>query len=197
MKGKTIVKEIFILALVLVAIGLVLSIILYNYSPSKKALPNKVAYTTPENVSQEISSMSDAEATTPVTITYELDETNIKNSQKSGVYNSGRPNPFGDVNKPEENTKDGESGNTNETVLVQEAVVIVLLTIQQVTYHKLELNKFRLYLLINIIYNKKFIKERSVFYVKRKQRCNFSSFSYHYYSIINIGRCNIVNGNGR
>ena len=115
MKRQTIVKEIFILALVLVAIGLVLSIILYNYSPSKKALPNKVAYTTPENVSQEISSMSDAEATTPVTITYELDETNIKNSQKSGVYNSGRPNPFGDVEKPEENTKDGESENTNET----------------------------------------------------------------------------------
>ena len=115
MKGTTIVKEIFILALVLVAIGLVLSIILYNYSPSKKALPNKVAYTTPENVSQEISSMSDAEATTPVTITYELDETNIKNSQKSGVYNSGRPNPFGDVDKPEENTKDGESGDTKDT----------------------------------------------------------------------------------
>ena len=114
MKGKTIVKEIFILALVLVAIGLVLSIILYNYSPSKKALPNKVAYTTPENVSQEISSMSDAEATTPVTITYELDETNIKNSQKSGVYNSGRPNPFGDVDKPEENTNETNT-TTNGT----------------------------------------------------------------------------------
>lgn len=115
MKGKKIAKEIFILALVLVAIGLVLSIILYSYSPSKKALPNKIAYTTPENVSQEISDMSDVEGTTPVTITYELDETNIKNSQKSGSYSSGRQNPFGDVDKPEGNTKDGESENTNET----------------------------------------------------------------------------------
>lgn len=115
MKKKSIVKEIFILALILIAIGLILAIILYSYSPSKKALPNKVEYSTPENVNQEISSMSDVETTTPVTITYELDETNIKNSQKSGVYNSGRPNPFGDVEKPEDNTKDGESENTNET----------------------------------------------------------------------------------
>ena len=114
MKKRLILREIFILALALLAISLVIAILLYGYSPSKKALPNKVSYTTPENVSQEISSMSDAEATTPVTITYELDETNIKNSQKSGVYNSGRPNPFGDVDKPEENTNETNT-TTNGT----------------------------------------------------------------------------------
>lgn len=113
-KTKSIVKEIFILTLILIAISLVLAIILYNYSPSKKALPNKIEYATPENISQEISSMSDVEGTTPVTITYELDETNIKNSKKSGSYNSGRQNPFGDVEKPEENTKDVNT-STNST----------------------------------------------------------------------------------
>lgn len=114
-KTKSIFKEAFILILILIAIALILAIILYNYSPSKKALPNKIEYATPENVSQEIGSMSDVEGTTPVTITYELDETNIKNSKKSGSYNSGRENPFADVEKPEENTNDGESENTKDT----------------------------------------------------------------------------------
>ena len=107
-KAKSIIKEIFILTLILIAIALILAIILYNYSPSKKALPNKVEYSTPDNISQEIGSMDDIEGTTPVTITYELDETNIKNSKKSGSYNSGKQNPL-------ENTKDGESGNTKDT----------------------------------------------------------------------------------
>ena len=114
-KAKSIIKEIFILTLILIAIALILAIILYNYSPSKKALPNKVEYSTPDNISQEIGSMDDIEGTTPVTITYELDETNIKNSKKSGSYNSGKQNPFADVEKPEENTKDGESGDTKDT----------------------------------------------------------------------------------
>lgn len=114
-KAKSIIKEIFILTLILIAIALILAIILYSYSPSKKALPNKVEYSTPDNVSQEIGSMDDIEGTTPVTITYELDETNIKNSKKSGSYNSGKQNPFADVEKPEENTKDGESENTKDT----------------------------------------------------------------------------------
>ena len=114
-KAKSIIKEIFILTLILIAIALILAIILYNYSPSKKALPNKVEYSTPDNISQEIGSMDDIEGTTPVTITYELDETNIKNSKKSGSYNSGKQNPFADVEKPEENTKDGESENTKDT----------------------------------------------------------------------------------
>lgn len=115
MKTKSVLKEVFILALALVAIALVLAIILYGYSPLRTTLPSKVEYATPENVSQEISSMSEAEGTTPVTITYELDETNINNSKKSGSYNSGRQNPFGDVKKPEENnTEDGESENTKD-----------------------------------------------------------------------------------
>lgn len=114
-KAKSIIKEIFILTLILIAIALILAIILYSYSPSKKALPNKVEYSTPDNISQEIGSMDDIEGTTPVTITYELDETNIKNSKKSGSYNSGKQNPFADVEKPEENTKDGESENTKDT----------------------------------------------------------------------------------
>ena len=115
MKAKKILKEILILALVLIAITLIFSIILYSYSPTKRAVPNKVEYATPENVSQEISTMSDIDASTPVTITYELDETNINNSKKRGSYNSGRQNPFGDIAKPEQgNTENGESGNTNE-----------------------------------------------------------------------------------
>lgn len=110
---KSIFKEIIILILVLIALALVLAILLYGYSPSGKIVPSKVAYTTPENISEEISSSAEAETTTPVTITYELDETHINNSKKSGSYDSGKQNPFAKpVAETTENTED--SGNTNE-----------------------------------------------------------------------------------
>ena len=97
-KAKNIFKEFFILMLVLAAITLVIAIILYGYSPTKKIVPSKISYQTPENISEEIKSQADTKAGTPITITYQLDETHINNSKKSGSYNSGKNNPFA---KPE------------------------------------------------------------------------------------------------
>ncbi len=113
-KTKNIFKEVFIVLFICVAIALVLMIILYGYNPSNKIVPSKISYTTPENVKQEIVS-SGEETTTPVTITYELDETNIDNSRKSGSYNSGRQNPFADIQQEAEATTQTteDSGNTN------------------------------------------------------------------------------------
>lgn len=112
-KAKNIFKEFFLLMLILTAITLVFLIILYGYSPTKKIVPNKISYQTPENINAEIQSVADTETSTPLTITYELDETQINNSKKAGSYNSGKQNPFA---KPEveegQNTED--SGNTNE-----------------------------------------------------------------------------------
>ena len=112
-KNKEIIKEIFILTLVCIAIACVLSVILYMYSPTSKFVPSKVSYSTPENVSQEISSTNEIETVTPVTITYELDETNIDNSKKNGSYDPGKRNPFEKVET--ENTEDSQNQeNTND-----------------------------------------------------------------------------------
>lgn len=105
---KTLIKEIVIFLLVFIAIALVLAILLYSYSPSGKIVPNKVAYEVPEDIKEEISS-SDIETAMPVTITYELDETQINNSKKSGSYTSGKQNPFASPSK--QNTESTEEGN--------------------------------------------------------------------------------------
>ena len=112
-KTKTIIKELAIMFLVIVAIVLILEIILYSYSPTGKIVPNKISYSTPENISEEIASSTDT-GTTPVTITYELDETNINNSKKNGSYDSGKQNPFAKPKTETATTEDEASESTNE-----------------------------------------------------------------------------------
>ena len=107
---KKILKEISIIILILIALFLILAILLYGYSPTSITIPNKVAYSTPENINTEINSSADSETTTPVIITYELDETKINNSKKAGSYDSGKQNPFA---KPVTDSTE-EDGSTNE-----------------------------------------------------------------------------------
>ena len=53
--AKTIFKEIFIILLITVAVGLILAIIFYKYMPTNKIIPSKVsAYSTPDEVAKEI-----------------------------------------------------------------------------------------------------------------------------------------------
>lgn len=107
---KNFIKEMVIFVLIIIALILIVAIFMYSYSPTGKLIPNKVSYQTPENIKEEISS-SDIEKTTPVTITYELDETQINNSKKSGSYNSGKQNPF--VKEATEITEDGDKTKDN------------------------------------------------------------------------------------
>ena len=75
---KSVIKEILIMLLLCVAIVLILGVIFYNYIPTNKAIPNKLAaYTTPENVKTEIE--EEVEAAEKEEITY-LEF--LKNSQK-------------------------------------------------------------------------------------------------------------------
>ena len=51
---KNIMKEIIIILLLTLAIILVLGVLLYEYVPANKIIPEKVAYTTPEEVKKEL-----------------------------------------------------------------------------------------------------------------------------------------------
>ena len=51
---KTIIKEIIITLLLCIAILLVLSILFYDYNPINKVVPNKIAYSVPENIKNEL-----------------------------------------------------------------------------------------------------------------------------------------------
>ena len=51
---KNIVKEMIIFLLLALAIILILGVLLYKYVPANKIIPEKVSYTTPENVKTEL-----------------------------------------------------------------------------------------------------------------------------------------------
>ena len=59
--AKSIIKEIIIILLICLAIILVLGILLYEYVPISKTIPNEVAYTTPSDVKEELLSSSDVD----------------------------------------------------------------------------------------------------------------------------------------
>ena len=51
---KTVIKEIFVTLLLCIAIVLLLGIIFYDYNPINKVVPNKIAYSVPEDIRNEL-----------------------------------------------------------------------------------------------------------------------------------------------
>ena len=52
--AKNIIKELIIFLLLVLAIILILGVLLYEYVPTNKIIPEKVSYTTPENIKSEL-----------------------------------------------------------------------------------------------------------------------------------------------
>lgn len=112
--AKTVIKEVIIMLLLLIAILLVFGLLFYDYIPTNKMVPNKVAYSVPENIKEELSTSFTDEAQN-VIVTYELDDTDLNMYQKSQSYKSGKPNPFGvaEVEQPATGTNSNNGGTTN------------------------------------------------------------------------------------
>lgn len=101
--AKNIVKEIIIILLLCLAIILILGILLYEYAPMSKTVPNPVSYTTPEEVQQELSSSSDVDSS-QIIMTYEVDSTDLNNYERINDYQPGKANPFSSYETSGENT---------------------------------------------------------------------------------------------
>ena len=108
--AKSIIKEIIIVLLLCLAIMLVLGILLYEYVPITKTLPNEVSYTTPENVKQELLSSSDVDDT-QVIMTYEVNQDDLNNYRRVQDYVPGKANPFSSY----ETTATEPTGNGSST----------------------------------------------------------------------------------
>lgn len=114
---KNIMKEIIIILLLTLAIILVLGVLLYEYVPANKIVPEKVAYTTPEEVKKELETVvsNDEEQY----FDYHIDSTQIKNYQKIQEYVPGRKNPFGKLESEETasstNTEKQSNVNKNDS----------------------------------------------------------------------------------
>lgn len=113
--SKNIIKEIIMILLLTLAIILVLGVLLYEYVPANKIIPEKVSYTTPEEAKTELETDVN-ENNEELYVDYHIDSAQIKNYQKIQEYVPGRKNPFGTLDSKEnlENTTDStDSGNQN------------------------------------------------------------------------------------
>lgn len=102
--AKKVIKEIIIALLLCLAIILILGVLLYEYVPSNKIIPDTVSYTTPEAVQEELSKSEDVE-NDEVILTYSVDSTDLDNYERINTYVPGKPNPFSSY---EETTTSGE-----------------------------------------------------------------------------------------
>lgn len=112
--AKSVVKEIIIMLLLCLAIIIVLGLLLYDYVPMSKVVPEPVSYTTPEEVQQELKqagSIDDSQ----VIMTYEVDSTDLNNYKNIKNYKPGKANPFSSYQKEVETntTTSGKSTSTN------------------------------------------------------------------------------------
>lgn len=118
--AKNIIKEIIIMLILCLAIILILGVILYEYVPSNKILPEEVSYVTPQNIKEELKN-SDSIEEDKVILTYEIDESDLTNYQKIKDYKPGKVNPFSTYEEKTEenqtqngqNTTNNNSGSTN------------------------------------------------------------------------------------
>lgn len=113
---KSILKEIIIVLLLCLAIILVLGILLYDYVPISKTIPNQVAYTTPEDVKQELLGSGTLD-TSQVIMTYEVNSDDLNNYKRVKDYNPGKANPFSSYEtttvEKSENNANGTNANSN------------------------------------------------------------------------------------
>lgn len=116
--AKSIIKEIIIMLLICLAIILVLGILLYEYVPASKTMPNEVSYTTPSDVKEELLSSADVDDS-QIIVTYEVNQDDLNNYKKVQNYKPGKANPFDSGEATDSsnatNTTNGNSstGNSN------------------------------------------------------------------------------------
>lgn len=116
--AKTIIKELMISLLLCLAIILLLGILLYDYVPMTKTIPNPVSYTTPSDVKQELAKSEEIDEN-QIIMTYEVDLTDLNNYKKIQNYKPGKANPFSSYETTQTNgtntTTANTSTNNNET----------------------------------------------------------------------------------
>lgn len=108
---KTILKEIIITLLICVAILLILGIIFYDYNPLNKVIPNKIAYSTPNEIRSEI---TDTEIENILdqsyNIVYSIENADLQKYKKSDRYVPGKEHPFTGIESATGDVIYGEKG---------------------------------------------------------------------------------------
>lgn len=104
---KSIIKEILIIILLIVAITLVLGILFYDYRPTNKKVPSEVsAYILPTEVQTELDETIKTAESQNIIKTYRVEGRDLDYYKRTNEYDTGKVNPFGRISE-------GVSNNTN------------------------------------------------------------------------------------
>ena len=109
---KKVIKEIIIMLLLCLAIILVLGVLLYEYVPSNKIIPEEVSYTTPADVQEELNKSENLE-NEQVILTYSIDATDLNNYERINSYVPGKTNPFSSYDTSSTSGSENQSGSSN------------------------------------------------------------------------------------
>ena len=108
--AKVIIRETIIALLVCLAVLIILSVVLYNYIPSNKIVPESVEYTPSKEIKSQLDSAVE-DNSDEIIMTYEITATDLDNFEKTNEYNPGKANPFSAYSE----TPDDNGGNTGTT----------------------------------------------------------------------------------
>ena len=109
---KSIVKEVFIIMLLVIAILLVLGILFYDYVPTTEKIPTAVVeYQLPEDMQKELNETLKTTGTQNLVQTYSVNGEDLHDYEKSNDYEKGKPNPFAPTVTNEVSTNN--TSNTN------------------------------------------------------------------------------------
>ena len=116
---KNVIREIIIILLLCLAIILILGILLYEYVPMTKTIPNPVSYTAPEGVEQELQDTSDDVLLSFNNESEEIDSAELNNYERINNYQPGKANPFSSYEESTstsgENTTQGNSSTSSSS----------------------------------------------------------------------------------
>ena len=94
---KTIIKEVIIVLLICIALVLVLSIVFYNFNPTNKVVPNKISYTTPEEIKAVIGEQNVQDTIGEgFNVIFRIDNADLEKYKKSDRYVPSKAHPFGE-----------------------------------------------------------------------------------------------------
>lgn len=112
--AKDVIKEIIIILLIIIALMLVIGLILYNYVPFTKKIPDQISYTTSSNVKEALQAAGAVDED-KVILTYELDQVDLNNYQRINEYKPGKSNPFSTYAKEVVENDDTNTGTGSGT----------------------------------------------------------------------------------
>lgn len=119
---KSITKELFIMALLLMIVVFMIGMVFYKYMPNNKTVPEPVTYTADSSTTSVLQEISASSSTSSyeeddeiddVIKSYSISSKELSTAASKQTFVSGKTDPFAEYTEPDPNSVDPNSVNTN------------------------------------------------------------------------------------